>query len=319
MLRERFLYEALAQRAAARLASSLGTDDAREAHAAMLDRSASYRDACARPLEGADAASATVAGVIWWIPADRRKPGHLADRILAGGWLPVRELLATRALAIGDTMIDIGANVGTTAIPRVLLGDVRRVFAAEPDPANYACLVRNVFDNDLAGRVLPDRVAISDADGETPLLEGTQIGLGRLLADEMGARPGVFTVPCRTLDHWVATMGIDLARVAFIKSDTQGWERRVLAGAAGVLAHRHIVWEIEFDPKLLRRAGDDPTALSDVIRGHFSHFIDLRAARGARHVRPCAELADALSYITTDGARRYTDLLLLNVGPGRDA
>ncbi len=318
LLRERFFLETLARRAASRLSRSAGSDEARDAHDALLERSASYRDACAQPAEtGADTTSATVAGLIWWVPTDRRRPGHLADRILTGGWLPLRDLQATRALAVGDTMIDIGANVGTTAVPRVLLGDVRRVFAAEPDPANYACLVRNVLDNGLAGRVLPDRIAISDADGETAFLAGDQIGVGRLLAAKVAERPGTIAVACRTLDHWVEAMGIDLARVAFIKSDTQGWEARVLAGAAEVLSHRHIVWEVEFDPKLLGRAGDDPLAFCDLIGRHFSHFIDLRAPGGARHVRRSDELAGALSYITVGGARRYTDLLLLNIGEER--
>ena len=119
--------------------------------------------------------------------------------------------------------------------------------------------------------------------------------------------------PDKTLDSG----GIDLARVAFIKSDTQGWEARVLAGAAEVLSHRHIVWEVEFDPKLLGRAADDPLAFCDLVGRHFSHFIDLRAPGGARHVRPSDGLAGALSYITVDGRRRYTDLLLLNIRHGR--
>src|SRR5574342_110776 len=55
-----------------------------------------------------------IAGLVWWIPADDRKPGSLSDRLLHRE-LPLAEILRTRPFARGGVMIDIGANIGTTS------------------------------------------------------------------------------------------------------------------------------------------------------------------------------------------------------------
>ena len=117
-------------------------------------------------------------------------------------------------------------------------------------------------------------------------------------------------VPCLTLDDWVARRGVDLQRVTFIKSDTQGWDLKVLAGADGVLAHRHIAWQIEFSPAMLARAGTSTSDAFARIASHFSRFIDLRGDTGVR-ARPTSGLAEALAGVGT-GDRRYTNLLLYN-------
>jgi hypothetical protein len=115
-------------------------------------------------------------------------------------------------------------------------------------------------------------------------------------------------VPCLTLDVWIDRMGIDLSEVAFIKSDTQGWDARVLAGAARVLARKHIAWQIEFSPAMLQRAGWTIDEVFGLLRQHFTHFIDLRGDEGVR-ARRVSELHEALAYVVR-GDRRYTNVLL---------
>ena len=205
-------------------------------------------------------------------------------------------------------MIDVGANIGTTAIPRTMLGDFEQVYAAEPDPGNYACLVRNVVENRLTGRVLPDRVAISDHTGVATLHRTHQIG-GHWI--DHSRRPGaenLVSVDCRTLDAWIDAMAIDMTRVSFIKVDTQGHEDRILDGAARTLSRDRIVWELEFSPRLLTRAGRDPAALCERIQRHFSRYLDLR--RGSVRPRPTDRLALDLAYLGTVGRTTYTNLLL---------
>lgn len=278
---------------------------------AFAERSAAYRQAVADGVTSAltDADVVNVGGISWWIPRDERRPGGLASRMIRDQWLPMREILNTRRFVVGGVMLDIGANIGTTSIPRVILGDVERVYAAEPDPVNFACLVQNVAANQLAGFVLPDRVAISDRDGEALLDRASQIGNHRLLRDAEGSR-NALAVACRTLDSWVDAMNIELERISFIKSDTQGWDGRVLAGAERVLSHPHIVWEIEFSPMLLTKAGDRAVDLLRRLSPRFSHFVDLRGAPS--RVRQIAELNDAMAALGTLGHPRYTNLLLFN-------
>lgn len=309
---ESTLLTMLGSRHAALVSSSRKTAAAAVADA-FAERSASYRRSLnegAARVQSVHAEVARSSGIVWWIPGDARRVGGLASRVREQ-WLPVREMLQTRRFAVGGIMLDIGANIGTTAIPRVILGDVERVYAAEPDPANYACLVQNVLENQLAGFVLPDRVAIGDRDGDALFSRASQIGNHRLLRDDVKAPRKAIAVPCLTLDSWVDGLGIELDLVSFIKSDTQGWERRVLAGADRVLSHRHIVWEIEFSPTLLEQSGDSATELVNQIRRSFTHFVDLR--RAATRICDTTRLAAEMSALGRPGRPRYTNLLLFNV------
>lgn len=249
-------------------------------------------------------------GLSWWLPSRTSGSGGISQRLADKRQLPLREILETRDLAIGRVMLDIGANVGTTSITRVVLGDFDRVYAAEPDHGNYACLVRNVVANDVRGLIMPDRVAIGDSDGEMTLRR-LHSGTHHLVVRASDvAESERLVVPCVTLDTWVRRFGIDLFEVAFIKSDTQGWDIRVLAGASGVLAHKHIAWQVEFSPAMLQRAGGSLAEAYESMEAHFTHFIDLRGDSGAR-VRRTSELRDALAYVEA-GRRRYTNVLLYN-------
>jgi len=302
------LEHVLPLRHAAMLAANHDGRSARES--AFAGRSASYREALAHPDAAMPPAAEQVVinGLRWWMPAQPGESGGIAGRLAGRRRLPVREILETRELAVGRVMIDIGANVGTTSIPRVLLGDFNCIYAIEPDPGNYACLVRNIADNGVRGLVLPDRVAIGDTNGEMTLRtlhSGTHHLVTR--ASDAGEHERV-SVPCVTLDRWVAQMGIDLSDVAFIKSDTQGWDARVLAGAAGVLARRHIAWQIEFSPAMLERSGRSMEEVYEQLERHFTHFIDLRGDAGPR-VRRTSSIRDALAYVGKT-ERRYTNVLL---------
>jgi len=306
---EAVLEHILPLRHAAMLAANHDRRDARES--AFVARSASYRDA----LVDADAIPAAVerivlSGLTWWVPAEADDIEGIAHRLHARRRLPLAEILETRELAVGRAMIDIGANLGTTSIPRALLGDFHWVYAIEPDPLNYACLVRNIVGNGVRGLVLPDRVAIGDVNGEMTMRmrrSGTHHLVTRA---EHVSEDERIVVPCLTLDTWVDRIGIDLADIGFIKSDTQGWDARVLAGAKRVLAQRHIAWQIEFSPAMLDRSGKSVDELFRLLEGHFTHFIDLRREGGAR-VRGTQELRASLDGIGASG-RRYTNLLLYN-------
>ncbi len=277
-------------------------------HPPLTSQSAAYRTECTAPGVPADASRASFSGLTWVVPADRAAAGDLSHRLTHDRWLPFQDILATRELAVGTAMLDIGANVGTTSIPRVVLGDFQYVFAAEPDPANYACLVANVRANGLEGYVLPDRVAIGATDGTALLRRGAQIGTHHLVG--AAERPGDFEVATIRLDSWVAARAIDVNAVTFVKVDTQGWEAHVLEGAPGLLARRHIAWQLEFSPSMLKRAGGSAEALLTRLERHFTHFIDLGATTRPR-VRPIADIRNAVAYVERR-ERRYTNLLLYN-------
>jgi FkbM family methyltransferase len=306
---EAVLEHILPLRHAAMLAANHDGRETRES--AFAARSVSYSDALANADQTpAPAERVVLAGLTWWVPLEADDTEGIAHRLGARRRLPLAEILATRELAVGRAMIDIGANVGTTSIPRALLGDFNWVYAIEPDPLNYACLVQNIVSNGVRGLVLPDRVAIGDSNGEMTMhvrRSGTHHLVTRAEHVNENERMGV---PCLTLDTWVDRIGIELSDVGFIKSDTQGWDARVLTGAQRVLARRHIAWQIEFSPPMLERSGTSVDEVFALLERHFTHFIDLRREAGAR-VRGTQELRASLEEVGS-ARRRYTNLLLYN-------
>ena len=103
----------------------------------------------------ADIRIVSLDSLTWCVPLTAPDDPVLVERALKHQDFPYRAMTQTREVAIGGTMVDIGANTGRMSIPRVILGDATIAYCAEPDPLNYTCLVWNVRDNDLTGLVLP--------------------------------------------------------------------------------------------------------------------------------------------------------------------
>jgi FkbM family methyltransferase len=254
----------------------------------------------------------TLQGLTWWTPILRDSDREAGSRWLAKQKFPYRAIAQTRELAVGGIMLDLGANIGRMSLPRVLMGDVTAVYCAEPDPLNYECLVRNVVDNGLAGLVCPDHVAIGAAPGIAKLQKARHSGAHSLIPSTTRA---TVDVPMLTLDGWLARLGLDARSVGFVKMDVQGWEGHVLAGAQALLAQRHVVWQLEVKPRLLRAAGTAPGDFLAALAAHFTHFIDVNKELTGPKARPTSELEEALAYLREDEAEGdQTDLLVFNLG-----
>lgn len=249
-----------------------------------------------------------IEGLPWWIPVDAQVPNR-AERAVAQSF-PFRAILQAREVALGGIMLDLGANIGRTSIPRVLLGDVRAVYAAEPEPANYACLVQNLVEHSLGGFVLPDQAAIGAARGEVALRRSRYIGGHRVLHGPQRKAVPTVTVPVWPVDEWMPHVGADPEAVSFVKVDTQGSEVTVLRGAASLLARRRAAWQIEVDPALLTTAGTGVRDLFATLEPHFTHFIDTGRGSAGGRVRPIELLAEALAYVGLVATK--TDIILYN-------
>jgi FkbM family methyltransferase len=172
--------------------------------------------------------------------------------------------------------------------------------------------VRNVRDNHLTGLVLPDLLAVTAHDGIVRLEQGKSTGGHHVVDPELAATGTVTDVPSLTVDSWMDRLGIDPLEVVFVKVDVQGSEVPVLRGATGLLAHKHVAWQIEIDLQALagRRFVEDD--LFQPLRESFSHFIDLSRRGVGDRVRPIRGLSDALAYLH-GGADGRTDLLFFSL------
>ncbi len=225
---------------------------------------------------------------------------HRAYGLLAGWGQPAT-----------GTLIDIGANIGTTCIQAVVDGLAPAALAIEPEPRNFALLERNIQANGLQNRIGALCVALSDREG-TAELELSKDNLGDHRVRVMAATGGSFgedgrttrPVPTTTIDRLVETGQVDLSRTGLAWIDIQGHEGHVLAGADS-LRETGIPVVLEFWPYGLERAGS-LERLEAIIERDYRWLVDLRSEKPER--RPVAEIAVLRESIRSPF---FTDLLLL--------
>lgn len=172
-----------------------------------------------------------------------------------GEWSPIMiERIVTQFSDRAGTYIDIGANIGLTAIPVAARGFA--VIAIEPVPQNLAYLRRNVALNSVEHRVSIHGCAILDVDRVVQFeLSPRNHGDHRVRTDVAPALMGeegwrTVSVEGLMLD---AVVG-DVASPVVIKLDTQGAEPWVISGGAKMFAQAEMVL-CEFSPYQMKRMG----------------------------------------------------------------
>ncbi len=173
---------------------------------------------------------------------------------------PEREWLQRQTVS-GDTVIDVGANIGyfTVALARAV-GPAGHVHAFEPDPTNFNLLSRTLKANDYA-----HVTAVACAVGDTRATV-------RLCRSPIAAESHFVTQDERELSIQVEQVSLDeylptqTERLSLVKIDVEGHELRVLQGMTRLLReHRETRLFIELAPRLLARAGTSASALLDFL------------------------------------------------------
>jgi FkbM family methyltransferase len=186
----------------------------------------------------------------------------------------VHVLRASELLTGGGTIVDVGANIGTTTVSALSVHGFDRAVAIEPDPENCLLLRTNVALNDLYGRVAVVSAAASSRAGRAKfdrirdVRRPHQIGSGRL-TDE--SAPNLIDVETVSLDHLIERQVIDPEQARLLWLDVQGHEDEVLLAAMG-LVRRRVPIVLALRPHLLRR----PAAMVELLREHYDVLIDLR-------------------------------------------
>lgn len=207
------------------------------------------------------------------------------------------ELLDARGIATERrTMLDVGANIGTTVIPALLKHGFRHALAFEPEPTNYKLLRANIAINDLDDRVRAYRVALSSTSG-TGALDVSSTNAGEYwLTSGDGEQ-----VRLARLEDMLREAAIAPDTVDLLWMDVEGHEPHVLAGAPALL-ELGVPAVLELCPRHLERSGG-LELLVDQLRSSYTHVYDLR--------RPGAGTTStaALEPLLELYARSFTDLL----------
>ncbi|WP_231744912.1 FkbM family methyltransferase [Mycobacterium sp. IS-1590] len=147
---------------------------------------------------------------------------------LFGTWEPDMAAFMRRRLRLGDTFIDVGANIGcVSALASRLVGPSGIVVAIEPSPPVIAALQETVSLNGLTNvRVVT--AAVSDREDDLPLFAGPSSNIGLTTTVAHGGLREQGLVRAAPLGSLVSQA--ELATARLIKIDVEGAEDRVLAG-----------------------------------------------------------------------------------------
>ena len=174
----------------------------------------------------------------------------------------------------GDTVVDVGANVGVYSLFLAkAVGPDGVVVASEPDPENAAALQENLSRNRLHHvRIL--QTALGDHDGVAPFKAG-------LRTVSRFANPGdgdTVMVRMTTLDSVLGT-----AEPVFVKIDVEGFEDAVIRGSRALMQRGFPkVWQLEVDARRVEQS----TRLAAALAPFGYRFLSWDPA-GAR-LSPCS-------------------------------
>lgn len=153
-------------------------------------------------------------------------------------------------------IVDIGANIGWTALRMASMTTGGWVQAFEPDPRNHTRCMTNVNRNKLPNLHV-NQLALGSARGQGQMEVRTPSNLGgnRVGPGGIGSTP----VEIYPLDQLIERFPDP--RIDLIKIDVEGYELQVLRGAMQTLQRCKPVLFVELDDNNLRDQGDSAQSL----------------------------------------------------------
>jgi FkbM family methyltransferase len=168
---------------------------------------------------------------------ESRLPGGEIVRILPEyryvTWNPAEYAAFRAATRAGNTVLDIGANVGCYSVLFAQwVGHQGRVYAFEPDPSVTAGLARHIALNGVSGVCAPVASAVAERASSGSLFLDSEHGDGRLAVAGDDALAGRI-VSCTSVDDFCSERVLS---PDVIKIDVEGAELSVLRGARATIA-----------------------------------------------------------------------------------
>lgn len=211
----------------------------------------------------------------------------------------------------GRDILDIGANIGTTAIPAIKRYGFGHAWCIEPSPSNLRLLRCNIVLNDLDDRVTVIPIALSDQVGTVSMGLSPYGGSDhRVMADFSEDAFGeggwkTISVDTRPLDDVIDQYGIALDRMGLAWLDVQGHEGHTLAGAKRLLASR-VPLLTEYWPYGLR-ANESLDLFHELVAASYTTVMDIGGSQPIEY-----KASDVASIAARYPGIRFTDLLLIS-------
>lgn len=163
---------------------------------------------------------------------------------IKNGFEPEMVKLFKILAANSKTSLDIGANIGCTAI---LLGELsKKVYAFEPSTTTFSFLEKNILKSGRKN-VFPQNIGLGAELGEFTLTFAPSNRSGGFVSNQIQASVGhtVEKIVIRQLDE--VANSLYLQDVDFVKIDVEGFEGHVLRGARKTLLSNKPVVVLELN------------------------------------------------------------------------
>ncbi len=182
---------------------------------------------------------------------------------LFGNFEPATVKVLKRLLKSGDTVLDIGANVGYIALEMAKhIGASGKVFAFEPDAKNFTLLKRNLELNPDCN-IEPIPLAVSDTNAPIRLYKANfdfNSGAHSILPSEKHSTQFI-EIPSTTMDDFVQSR--DIQNLNFIKIDIEGAEMSAFKGMRHTLSRFRPIVIAELCAEHQARAGYTTQAVKE--------------------------------------------------------
>jgi FkbM family methyltransferase len=233
------------------------------------------------------------------IYVDTRSTDVAPHLLLRGMWEPEATGLFQRLIRPGDTVLDLGANLGVyTLLAARAVGPTGRVHGFEPNRRYAGLIARSLSVNGYAGHAQVHPVAVGETAGMAALRFFWDWGGGGHLAlGAEGPAEGQESQPCPVvaLDEMFDDPDF---RVQLLKIDIEGAEARALRGMWRLLERSpEARLMFEFAPGLIAGHGVAPGEMIHLLRELGFRFWEIGEASRLREVS-----ADSLA-MAEDGLR----------------
>lgn len=235
--------------------------------------------------------------------------------VFLGRYEPSTTRALKRLIKPGDTVLDIGANVGIhTMLMAHLVGSSGHVFAFEPTDRAFSKLGRNEQCNpSLAGRISAMQVFLASSDMATPPssipanwpLDSKRSQGTHLHGKHLGEFLPTTNVRTLKLDTAMSEAGIlrfdgmkSKNSINLIKLDVDGYECDLLAGATETLKAYKPTLIMELAPYLLREQGG---SLKNLLEPLYNLGYKLHDEAS---FKPIMETPEELENLIADGSSR---------------
>lgn len=178
-----------------------------------------------------------------------------------------------------NTLIDIGANIGSICIPAIKRKIFEKCIAIEPEPYNYNLLSKNIFINDVNDKIETLNIALGQHENEQLKFELSKDNFGdhRIKSNSKEKnfynedKRTIITVSTKTLDTIMKNFN---PKETLIWIDTQGYESFILDGGINTLSKKPPI-VIEFWPYGLDKFNSYNLLKKNIIRAGYKSYYDL--------------------------------------------